>query len=344
MADPEIDSIVQRWSTPPVQSGAVSSNNEQPASTEQAPTSLWDKIKGFASGTVESPSVMGTVGGYVGNKLAGPAGAAAVGAVGAETAHIARAVDRPGFGRAMLNAMPGGPYVDYTPGKAAPVESPTEVATDVGKQSAIQGASYLGMKKFFPGAGRTMQKMPSAPPLKIGEAMLGYAVPGYREARAASLVVPPSIRALGRATEAVGNAVESGAGNGARVIGKEAVPNFFGEAASGAYSPEAATAVSHLSQLPASTTVEDLISQGVPVEEAIAAAAKGEPAGMAESLKALYRSSGSTPPPSAYSNAGKFAAEDAGDVIPEDVMNRLHPNGGTNPNPLERILPSGARR
>jgi len=48
--------------------------------------------------------------------------------------------------------------------------------------------------------------------------------------------------------------------------------------------------ISHLPQLPASVTVDDLLAQGTPIEEAIAAASKGEPKGMADSLRGLYKS------------------------------------------------------
>jgi hypothetical protein len=260
-----------------------------------APSSLWDTIKGYAKSAVESPSIMGAVGGTIGFGLGGPPGAALGAAGGAGYAHTARALDP------ARRAAEG-------------VESPTSNAVDMVKQAAINAAVPEVVGRIGGPLGRLLQKIPSAPmPKGWGEAGvvgglsmvpdIGHAMAGtYGVGRLASVAAPPVLRGLGRAAELGSDAVANYSGSLAPAAAEEAAsPLLLGAKDATPYvlgtepasMATGATNVSHLSQLPASATVEDLVGQGVPLEEAIAAAAKGEPAGMADSLRGLYKASGS---------------------------------------------------
>lgn len=257
----------------------------QDASVMDIPPSVWDRIKAVGTSAIESPGLMGAIGGTVGLGFGGPAGAALGAAGGAGYAHTARALD---------------PTRRATQG----VEDPSSNAVDMVGQAAINAAVPVVSKLGGP-VGRLLQTIPSAPmPKGWGEAGvigglsmipdIGHGLAGaYGLGRAASVIVPPVLRGLGRAMELGGSAVSDFSGSLAPAVEEAAAP--MEEAIAPTLRATGASNVTHLPQVPAQQTVKDLLDQGVPLEEAIAAAAKGEPSGMAESLRGLFRSAGESP-------------------------------------------------
>ncbi len=260
-----------------------------------APT-LWDKIKGI----VTAPS---TVGGLAG--MLAP-----------ETGGLSYAIP------AVAGAVTAGAH-DIGAGKSA-----SDVGWDVGK-GAVEGMLPRAVEGFTSTAGPALiargtrlaeeSKVGADPILSYlkkiatrgGTVMAGSAtghpVLGVGAAALESATQSPTVNtALGKTMSAIGKGFKSTRNmvqGGADIlpgVAEASSPNFTTPSIRGvsraATGPSSTVSTpieySHLPQIPAKVTVDDLLSQGVPLDEAVKAASKGEPKGMINSLQGLYKSAG----------------------------------------------------